>query len=151
MSNWNRLVVLAVAGALWAVPAMADGRDRVVVQGPAPLVAHAPSACEYGRNHDGSCRAGETVTRVTRSHTRTPTTVRRVVRQAPQVRRVAASAGPKYDFSGFNGGVGSDIATGFASGGARAVIIKGAGPSPRFSGVPGRAFAIARARGGCCH
>ena len=151
MSNWNRLAVLAVFGTLWAGPAIADGRDRVVVQGPAPLVAHAPSACQYGSNRDGSCRTGETVTRVTRSHTRTPTTMRRVVRQAPQIRRVAASAGPQYDFSGFNGGVGIDIATGFVSAGARAVIIRGAGPSPRFSRVPGREFAIARASGGCCH
>lgn len=152
MSYWNKLAGLALIGALFAAPALADGRDRVVVQGPAPLQANLGSGCEFGRTADGTCLVPETMTLATRTYTTTqrPTTVRRVVSHAPQAHRTVA-AQPRYDFSSFTGGVGTDIGTGFVSGGGRGIVVVGSGTTSRFSGVPGRAFAISRASGGCCH
>ncbi|MEO0818600.1 MAG: hypothetical protein AAFX86_15010 [Pseudomonadota bacterium] len=151
MSYWNKIAGLAVVGALVAAPSMADGRDRVVVQGPPPLQASAASACEFGRTADGTCALPTTMTLASRTYTTTQApTVRRVVRQSPTVHRTHVSSQPKLDFSGFNGGVGANVATGFVSGGGGVVIVN-SGARRQFSGVPGRAFAIARARGVCCH
>ncbi|MEM1149428.1 MAG: hypothetical protein AAGI03_02575 [Pseudomonadota bacterium] len=148
MSYWNKLAGLALVGACLALPALADGRDRVVVQGPAPLQATTQTHCQSGQLIDGVCRT-QTVTR-THTTTHRPTTVRRIVSQAPTPRRTVANA-PQYDFSSFTGGVGTDIGTGFIGGGGRGIVVLGTGMSTRFSGVPGRAVAISRARGGCCH
>lgn len=147
MSYWNKLAGLALIGALFAAPALADGRDRVVVQGPAPLQATVQTHCPSGQDRDGSCPHQT----VTRSYTTTPrpTTVRRVVSHAPQAHRTVA-AQPRYDFSSFTGGVGTDIGTGFVGGG-RGIVVVGSATASRFSGVPGRAFAISRASSGCCH
>lgn len=152
MSYWNKLAGLGLVGALFVTPALADGRDRVVVQGPAPLEANLGPRCEFGRDANGTCTLPETMTIASRTHTTTqrPTTVRRVVSHAPQAHRTVA-AQPRYDFSSFTGGVGTDIGTGFVSGGGRSIVVVGSGSARRFSGVPGRAFAISRASNACCH
>ncbi|MEL6956654.1 MAG: hypothetical protein AAFO88_08430 [Pseudomonadota bacterium] len=144
MSYWNKLAGLALVGALVSAPALADGRERTVVQGPAPLQAHSQLICEHGRYADGRCAPAQT--RIVRH---APTTTRRIVRTEAQPR----AAAPRYDFSSFTGGVGADISTNLVYGGGGIVVV-GTSGRRSFSGVPGRARILSRVtrRGGaCCH
>ncbi|MEM9739599.1 MAG: hypothetical protein AAF829_06985 [Pseudomonadota bacterium] len=142
MPYWNKVATLTVSAAMVCVPALADGREQRVIQGPTQLQASVPTTCEFGRNFDGSCSHSGTVT--SPMITTAAPTVRRVVRQGPQVGE-AVPAPPNYDFSGFNGGVGANIATGSVGGGGGVIVLQTG--ARRFSGI-NRRFALSGAR--CC-
>lgn len=137
-----RLASLALVATLIAAPALADGRDRAPVPPPTPLQPHAQHLCETGQLAGGHCVQPVETRRI----------IRRQVTQPAVVHRTTA---PRYDFSGFNGGVGANVATGGYHGGGGVVILTEGGA--RFSGVrhyssPRYSFAGARFHhgGGSC-
>lgn len=116
MLKRNRLILAAALTGLFASPAMADGRDRVFAPGPTPLVPHETITCPEGTimDEDGICRAVE-------------------AKLPPPPAVIPASApAPSYDFSGFSGGVGSAVSSGY-TGGGRVIVIGGS--ERRYSGV----------------
>lgn len=120
MLKRNRLVLLGTLAGLLTAPALADGRDRIPVVGPTPLQPQPAVTCPDGAVfRDGACRVTQTVIRRP-----APQIVRRVVQAAP-------SPAASYDFSGFTGGVGANIATGPVGGGGGVIVIDGAN---RYSG-----------------
>lgn len=119
MLKRNRLILAAALAALFAAPALADGRDRVFTPGPTPLVPHETITCPEGTvmDEDGICR-----------------TVEAKLPPPPAPAVIPASApAPSYDFSGFSGGVGSSVSTGYAGGGGHFIVIGGS--ERRYSGV----------------
>ncbi|MEZ5947529.1 MAG: hypothetical protein R3C13_04715 [Hyphomonas sp.] len=121
MSKRNILVSLALASALFAAPALADGKPVKPVRGPTPLKAQ--PYCESGKGYfDDHGRFVCPVVTRTVTRTVTPPTVTRVVAPPPAA---------VYDFSGFNGGVGSSIGSGYYGGGGGFIFED----RTRFSGV----------------
>ena len=121
MLKRNKILSVAALAALFASPALADGRNRVVPQGPTPLQPHAETFCPDGVVVGDTCRIVRTV----------------VQNPAPEVRRVVRQAAPapvqaSYDFSGFTGGVGSAVGGGTYGGGGRVIVI---GSDRRYSGI----------------
>lgn len=119
---------LTVAACCFALPALADGRDQVRVEGPAPLT---PVECHHVQAADGSCYVRRETTQITRR----PTVTRTVTHAPSTVRRVVQAQAPTtqgFDFTGFNGGVGAGVTGGFVGGGGNVIIIR---DGQQFSGV----------------
>ncbi|MCB9970664.1 MAG: hypothetical protein H6847_04095 [Hyphomonas sp.] len=123
MSKWNILTALALASALIAAPAGADGKPMKPVRGPTPLKAQPFCASGKGYYDDQDRWVCPVVTR----------TVTRVVAPPPPVvtRVVAPPPAPAYDFSGFTGGVGASIGSGYYGGGGGFIVED----RTRYSGV----------------
>ncbi|MCA8900730.1 MAG: hypothetical protein KDA53_05715 [Hyphomonas sp.] len=116
MSKRNTFLALTLASALLAAPALADGKVMKPVRGPEPLKAHPD--CESGQGYFDE--RGVWICPV----------VTRIVTPPPVVTRVAVPA-TSYDFSGFNGGVGASIGSGYYGGGGGFIVED----RRRYSGV----------------
>ena len=122
MSKRNIFASLAIASALLAAPAFADGKVTRTVKGPTPLKAQPYCASGQGYYDD----QGRFVCPViTKSYTPAP-----VRTYTPAPVKVAATS--TYDFSGMTGGVGSSVGSGFYGGGGGFVLDSG---RASYSGV----------------
>lgn len=129
MSKRNILASLAIASALFAAPAFADGKITRTVKGPTPLKAQPYCASGKGYYDDSGRFICPVITR-TPARTYTPAPARTYT---PAPVRVAAPApAPKFDLSGMTGGVGSTVGSGFYGGGGGIVLSSARAP---FSGV----------------
>lgn len=129
MPKRYKIAALALSAALFALPALADGTKRAPIQGPAPLKPNATQTCPNGYLADGRCYVPRA------QKTPSGSTGQRYVESAPTVRRHVvrrAAAAPVHDFSGFTGGVGSNVGSGYYGGGGGLIVI---GAPRRFSGV----------------
>ena len=123
MSKSHIWTGLVLAAAVFTAPAFADGKDTGRrVTGPDPLVPHA-HGCVSELDGSDNCHTRKQVRRVYRRPAATPT--RRVVHRA-------SAPVERYDFSGFNGGVGAGVDGGYYGGGGGGIVISG---QQRFSGV----------------
>ena len=123
MPNPHKWSGLLIAATLLAAPAFADGKDTGrPVQGPEPLKPHAQTCVPELKGHD-ACPTHTVKRKVYRK--RAPVRTQRVVRKA-------AAPVARYDFSGFNGGVGARVDGGYYGGNGAFIVT---GSSPRYSGV----------------
>lgn len=128
MPKRNIIATLMLTAALAAAPAFADGKPRKPgPAGPAPLKAQVVPVCETGTGYFD--KDGRFVC---------PTVVTRTYTPAPAPAPVQISA-PAYDFSGFSGGVGANLGSGFYGGGG-GFILEGGGSSSRVLSHPAAAF-----------
>ncbi len=138
MSKRNILLAFGLSAALLCAPAYADGKvKKPIFNAPTPLKAQ--PYCESGKGYFDD--AGRFIC---------PVVTRKIIKtQRPTVTRVKAPAPAptqQPDLTGFSGGVGSTIGTGYVGGG-RGFIISG---RSSFSGVlshPAAAYSFSH-RGG---
>ncbi len=127
MSKRNILVAFGLSAALLCAPAYADGKaKKTVFNAPTPLKAQ--PYCESGKGYYDD--AGRFIC---------PVVTRKIIRkQRPVVTRITAPAPAKQlDLTGFNGGVGSTIGTGYVGGGRGYIVTNRAS----YSGVLSHAAA----------
>ncbi len=128
MPKRNIFATFVLAAAVAAAPAFADGKPRKPGPvGPTPLKAQ--PVCANGTGYydkDGRFVCPEVVTRTF------------VPAPAPATVPVQIAA-PAYDFSGFTGGVGANVGSGFYGGGG-GFILEGGGSSSRVLSHPAAAF-----------